>query len=174
MDTAAQIEKFLQDVKRVNRREIILGIVAIPVLIAMMAALGLLTDDAGVGSLAFFGFLLLILAMLLNIGIMWFIAAPRGDLNSHPASNVEHWASEMLRRAKLLRSVYLWGLGPTVPGVILLLWPRDAQDTQDWIAIAAAIVLVVVVFGVIAWLNIRAASKLTLEANSLQEAQPAG
>ena len=102
MDTTTQIEKFLRDIRLRNRREIILGILAIPLVIGMMSILVLFTDNAPVGSLKFFGFLLIILATLFNIGMMWFVASPSGDLSSHPASNVNHWAAEMLRQAKLL------------------------------------------------------------------------
>ena len=168
MDTTAQVEKFLRDTRRVNRREIVAGIVVIPLMIGMMLFFVLFTDDAPVGSLRFFGFLLMILATLINVGMMWFVAAPHGDLSSHPASNVDHWATEMLRRAKLLRRVPLWGLGPCVPALALLLWPSDQVDLQDVVAYSITIALVVLVFAVVAWLNLRAASKLTLEAKSLK------
>ena len=125
-------------------------------------------DVAPVGSLRFFGFLLAILAILFNIGMMWFVASPRGDLTSHPASNVDHWAMEMLRRAKLFRRFPLWGLAPSVPGLTLVLWPRDTQDTLDWIVISMTIAFVALVFAVIGWLNLRGASKLTLQASSLK------
>ena len=84
MDATAQIEKFLRDIRRRNRREIILGILAIPFVTGMMLIFALFTDDAPVGSLTFFGFLLIILAMLFNIGVMWFVASPRGDLSRNP------------------------------------------------------------------------------------------
>ena len=168
MDTTAQVEKFLRDIRRRNRREIILSILAILFMIGMMLILGLFTDDAPVGSLKFFGFLLLILAALFHIGMMWFVASPSGDLNSHPASNVDHWATEMLRQAKLLRRVPLWGLAPSVPGLALLLWPGDGVDLRFVISYSITIALAVLAFGVVAWLNLRAASKLTLEASSLK------
>ncbi len=168
MDATAQIEKFLRDIRRRNRREIILGILAIPFVIGVMLILVLFTDNAPVGSLKFFGFLLIILATLFNIGMMWFVASPRGDLSSHPASNVNHWAAEMLRQAKLLRRVPVWGLGPLVPGLALLLWPSDQVDRQDMLAYSITIALAVLVFGVVVWLNLKAASKLTLDGSSLK------
>ncbi len=113
MDKTVQVEKFLRDIRRRNRREIILGILGIPFLIGMMLILGLLGDAAPVGSLMFFGLLLIILSILFNIGMTWFVASPRGDLSSRPASNVDHWATEMLRQAKLLRLSPLWGSGLT-------------------------------------------------------------
>ena len=74
----------------------------------------------------------------------------------------------MLRQAKLLRLVPIWGLGPLVPGLALLLWPSDQVDRQDLLAYSITIALAVLVFGVIVWLNLKAASKLTLEASSLK------
>ncbi len=171
MDTTIQIEKFSRDIRRVNRREIILSILAIPFVIGLMLILGLFTDNAPVGSLRFFGFLLMILAILFNISMIWFVDSPRGDLSNHPASNVDHWAAEMLRRAKLLRLVPLWGLGPAVPVIALLLWPTDEVDLLDMLSYSVTIAVVVLAFAVVTWLNLRAASKLTLETSSLKEAQ---
>ncbi len=168
MDTTAQVEKFLRDTRRENRRELILGILVLPLVIGVTLIFVLFTDDAPVGSLKFFGFVLIILAMLFNFCMMWFVASPRGDLSSHPASDVDHWATEMLRRAKLLRRVLLWGLGPFVPGLVLLLWPSDRVDRQDVLSYAMVTVIIVSVYAVVAWLNLRGASKLTLEASSLK------
>ena len=67
MDTTAQVEKFLRDIRRRNRREIILGILAIPVVIGVMLVNGLFTDNAPFGSLTFFGFVMTILAILFNV-----------------------------------------------------------------------------------------------------------
>ena len=169
MDTTAQVEKFLRDTRREKRSGIILAILAIPFMIGMMLFVVLSTDDAPVGSLRFFGLLLMILYILFNVGMVWFVASPRGDLSSHPASNVDHWATEMLRQAKLLRHVPLWGLAPSVPGLILLLWPSNAEvDLKFALSYSITIALAVFAFGVVAWLNLRAASKLTLDVSSLK------
>ncbi len=137
MDTTRQIEKFLHDIRRRNRREIILDIPAIPFV----------------------------------IGMMWFVFSPRGDLSGHPASNVDHWATEMLRQAKLLRRVHLWVLGAFVPGIALVLWSSDEVDLKFVLSYSITIACIVLGFAVATWLNRWAASKLTLEASSLKEAQ---
>ena len=170
MDTTAQVEKFLHDTRREKRLEFIVGIPGILFMIGMMLFLGLSTDDAPVGSLRFFGLLLLILATLFHIGMMWFVASPRGDLSSHPASNVDHWATEMLRRAKLLRLAPLWSIGPLVPALALILWTTQEVDLKLVLSYSITIALAVLVIAVVVWLNLRAASKLTLEASSLKEA----
>ena len=103
--------------------------------------------------------------------MMWFVAAPRGDLSSHPASNVDYWATEMLRQAKLLRRVPLWALGPFVPGYALLIWPNDEVDLKLVLSYSITTAVIVLAFAVVTWLNLRAASKLTLETSSLKGAQ---
>ena len=151
MDTIDQVEKFLRDIRRRNRREIILNGI-------LVLVLGVFAATAPVSSFTFFGYLLFIL------GIMWFVASPRGDLSGHPASNVDYWAAEMLRQAKLLRRIPVWGFGPFAPALVLLLWPRHEVDLKDVLAISFSIAVIMLVFAVVAWLNLRGASKLTLEA----------
>ncbi len=171
MGTTAQVEKFLRDIRRQNRLAIIFGILAILFMIGIMLFVVLSTDDAPVGSLRFFGLLLMILAGLFYIGMMGFVASPRGDLSSHPASNVDHWATEMLRQAKLLRRVFLWFLGPFVPGYALLIWPNDEVDLKLVLSYSITTAGIVLAFAVVTWVSLRGASKLTLEASSLKEAQ---
>ena len=160
MDTTAEIERFLRDIRRRNRREIIVGIILLPVF-------GFFAATAPVGSLAFFGHLLILLAILFNVGVMWFVAKPRGTLNGHPATDVEHWTSEILRQTKLLRRVPLWGLAPFLPGLALLLWP----SVQGPIILSVvAIGVVVLAFGIVGWLNLKEALKLEQQASGLKKA----
>ena len=65
-------------------------------------------------------------------------------------------------------SVPFWGLASGVPVLALLLWPTDKVALPDVVAYFFTIALVILVFGVLVWLNLRGASKLTLEAISLK------
>lgn len=157
METAVQIEKFLRDIRRRNRREIIVGLIMLPVF-------GFFAAMAPLGSLTFFGHLLILVAILLVIGMMYFVASPRGDLNSHSVDDVQHWRYEILRQAKLLRLVPLWYLSPIFSGMVIL-----SLSTHLPIALLSIpLIFVIVIFGFIAWLNFRAASKLEQEASALR------
>jgi hypothetical protein len=168
MDTSAQIEKFLRDIRRRNRREIILGILTIPVIIGMMYIFNRFNDGGYPGLLTNLGFLLTIAAVLFNIFVMWRVSPPGGDLSSHPPSNLDYWADEMLRQAKLLRLVPIWGLAPFIPGLVLLLWPKDQVDMQDAVVYSITISLCVVVFAVVAWLNLWGSKNLERQARALE------
>jgi hypothetical protein len=168
MDTSAQIEKFLRDIRRRNRREIILGILTIPVIVGMMFIFNRFNDGDYTGWLTNLGFSLTIAAVLFNILVMWRVSPPRGDLSSHPPSKIDFWADEMLRQAKLLRLVPVWGLAPFIPGLVLLLWPRDREDMQDAVVYSITISLCVVVFAVVAWLNLLGSKNLEQQARALK------
>jgi len=127
---------------------------------------GYLAATARAGSLELFGHLLVLLAILFVTGMMWLVAPPRGNLDEHPASDVEFWSTEMLRQARLLRLVPFWYLGPFLPGFALLLW----SSIQDRGALAAIhIAGVVAVFVVVERLNRTGASRLERLASSLKE-----
>jgi hypothetical protein len=74
----------------------------------------------------------------------------------------------MLRQTKFLRRVPLWYLGTFVPGFALLLWPM-VWVPGNFLAIPA--IVVILVFGIVTWLNIRAASELEQQANTLKQEQ---
>ena len=156
METAARIEKFLRDIQRRNRREIIVGLIMLPIF-------GTFAVLAGIGSLTFFAHLLIILAILFVTGMMHFVASPRGNLNSHPVDDIQHWRNEILRQAKLLRLVPLWYLSPLIPGVVLLLW----STSVSFALLSIPLIIVITILCLVAWLNLRAASKLEQEASAL-------
>jgi hypothetical protein len=83
MDTTTQVENFLRDIHRRNRLEIVIGIIMLPVF-------GFFAASAQVGSLTFIGHLLILLAILFVINMMGFAGSPRGNLDDHPPSDVEH------------------------------------------------------------------------------------
>ncbi|MDI6751671.1 MAG: hypothetical protein QME07_02280 [bacterium] len=157
MDTAAQIEKLLCNIRRRNRREIIVGFIILPVF-------GFFAAITPVGSLAFFGHLLILVAILFVIGMICFVASPRGDLSSHSIDEVQYWRNEILRQAKLLRLVPLWYLLPFLPGMILLFWSMRVS----FALISIPLIIVIVIFGLVTWLNLKAASKLQQEASTLK------
>ncbi|MDI6783821.1 MAG: hypothetical protein QME64_06980 [bacterium] len=161
MGTAAQIEKFVRGIRRRNRCEIATGFIMLPVF-------GFFAASAPVGSLAFAGNLLILLAILFVIGMLWFVASVHGGLNMHPTNDIQYWKSEMLRQAKLLRRVPFWYIAPFIPGFVLLFWPAGRFPV---VLLSIPITVVVAVFGFIGWLNFKAASELEQQANSLKEEQ---
>lgn len=153
MDATERIEQFLRTIRARNRREKVAGLLLLPVFTFFAAT-------APLGSLLFYAFIMSLLGILFVIGMMCFVASPRGDLTSHPADDVQHWRTEFLRQAKLLRLVPLWYILPLVPGMVLFSWSMRVSS--------AFLVVVIAVTGFVAWLNLRAASKLEQEADTLK------
>jgi len=166
VDTAARIEKFLLDIRRRNRREVIVGIILLPVF-------GLYAARAPSGSLGYFAHIIIMLAILFVIGVFLTVARPRGNLIANPPTDLDHWSTEVRRQARLLRRVPLWYLGPFLPGFVLLLWSLALRlGPKGWLQLsvpAAVLLVLVLVFGGIAWLNLRAASTLEAEADALRD-----
>lgn len=153
MDATNQIEQFLRTIRTRNRGEIIVGLLLLPVFTFFAAT-------APQGSLVFYAFIMSLLGILFVIGMMYFVASPRGDLTSHPADDIQHWRTEFLRQAKLLRLVPLWYLLPLMPGTLLLFWSMHVPSAIYFVVIA--------IDGLVTWLNLRAASKLEQEADTLR------
>lgn len=159
MDRTAQVEDFLHCTRARNRREIIVGAI-------LMVIFALLAFTASIGSVDFYGNLLLVLGLAVVIGVIWFTARPRGDLQRPGAGNVEHWSAEMQRQAKLLRRTPLWYVGPLIPGFVLLFWPSNPalNPLLAWLPL----LILAVAFAAVIWLNRRAAADLTRQARAIR------
>ena len=156
MDSRAQIENFVRNVKARNRRETITCLLVLPifVLIAVMVPVTVLR----------YAQLLLFLGVIVILMMLRLLAPLRGDLAQYPSDNIQYWRDEILRQAKLLRLAPAWYLLPVVPGFILVLWFLHMVPGKSWIGHALFIGFV---FGLVIWLNFRAAKKLEKEARAL-------
>jgi len=162
MSTSGQVEQFVKTIRGRNRREIVVGIV-------LLHVLGLLTAVSPWGSMLFYGHALLFVGILFIVGMMWFVATPRGDFARHPATEAGYWRAEMRRQARLLRWVPLWYLAPLLPGMALVFWSERAGSPVKAAIAAGGIVLV---FAFVAWLNVRAARQLERDADALANGIP--
>jgi hypothetical protein len=153
MGATNQIEQFLRTIRTRNRREIVVGLLLLPIVTVFAAT-------APLGSFVFYAFIMSLLGILFVIGMIYFVASPHGDLTSHPTDDVQHWRTEFLRQAKLLRLVPLWYILPLMPGMVLFFWLMHAPSANYFI--------VIVISGFTIWLNLRAASKLEQEADTLK------
>jgi hypothetical protein len=78
-------------------------------------------------------------------------------------------AAELRYQARLLRSVPLWYVGPLVPGMLLFVGDSFVHaDSAHRLGVGLYAASVPVVFGVVIWLNLHAARKLTVEADALE------
>jgi hypothetical protein len=70
---------------------------------------------------------------------------------------------ELARQRDLLKRVGPWQQGPMVPGVALFfagLWLEYVHDREDAVIMTISAILMAAVFGVVHWLNARAARQL--------------
>lgn len=155
--TTTQIQKFIIDIQKRNRLELITCII-------LLLIFGFYAVITPVGSLSFIGIILIILAILFIFGMLWFIASVRNGVKVHPVTDIDYWKSEILRHAKLLRLVPIWYLAPFVPGLILMFWPIEELSLAGFII---SLVIIAAVFGFIARLNLKAAIELERLAESL-------
>lgn len=160
MDRRTQIETFVRDIKARNRRETITGLVVLPVFAAVAAVLPV--------PLLRYAFVLLFLGIGVVLVMIRTLGALRGDLAQFPADNVEHWRGEMRRQARLLRWVPVWYLAPLVPGSVLALW--FARTVPGHFLLRLALIQLVV-FGAVAWTNVRAAGRLDDDARLLGDGE---
>lgn len=92
----------------------------------------------------------------------------------------EHWAEfyrgELVRQRDALRSVWLWYLGPLVPGMVVF-WLSAGIKTMDgdaalwgWLTTALGLGAMGLVFGAVVAANARAAKSLQAEIDALDAA----
>ena len=157
-DTAVQIQEFLIDMRRTVRREIVVGLLMLPYFAFFLVILPMDTR-------MFYGFLLIELAILFELGMMFFVVRARGDLYSHPPEDLAHWKAEIRRQASLRRWVPLWYLAPFMVGFLVLLWPTSGTP---WL-LPAMLWFIIGLYALITWLNVRAARELEQTAATLGE-----
>ena len=72
-------------------------------------------------------------------------------------ASLEFHRRELVRQRDLLRSVWLWYIGPFIPGIVVFgMGVRPRHGTTSWLNAVPFLS----VFGVIMWLNYRAARGL--------------
>lgn len=74
---------------------------------------------------------------------------------------------ELVRQRNLLRGVPRWYLGPFLPGIVVALVGGWIAAPEQGLYVALVAAIVAVVFGSVAWLNARAASKLKEQIDEL-------
>ena len=166
-DWTTEIEKFVCEIRRRNRREVVAALLLLPVF-------GLYAMNSPPGSLAFWGHVLIALGIFFVLGMMSLVASLKSELTQHPASDLAFWRDEMLRQARLLRLVPLWYIAPILPGLTFVLWPTvlhvwKQTNPIDNAIEAAALLIIVTILGAVWWLNSRASDQLKRKADQIRE-----
>lgn len=79
---------------------------------------------------------------------------------------VEYFRAELVHQREALRSVWLWYVSPSVPGLAVLVWGMAENDPSGfpWWPMLA---LFIVPFGVVIWMNIAAARRMQQKIDEL-------
>lgn len=79
---------------------------------------------------------------------------------------VDYFRAELVHQREALRTVWLWYIAPTVPGVAVLVWGMAENDPSGfpWLPMVA---MFVVPFGVVVWMNLRAAGEIQQKIDEL-------
>lgn len=93
----------------------------------------------------------------------------RGSARQAPATDaLSFHRAELIRQRDALRSVWLWYLGPFVPGTLLFMAGMSALRPQASLAHHLALPVATVIFFVFCWLrNLRGARRLQREIDDL-------
>ena len=92
---------------------------------------------------------------------------------SWAGTSLKFQCTELARQRDALRSVWLWYLGPLLPGLVVFMWGRQGGSAHHPVELLVD-GLMLAVFVAIAWLNRRSAAKLQRQIDALQAlAKPA-
>jgi hypothetical protein len=108
------------------------------------------------------------LIVLGTLVLMWQLhrrAASRAMPEDLGANCLQFQRSELTRQRDAVRSVWLWYLGPLLPGLVVFMWGMQGGSAKPFELVVDLIMAAV--FVVIIWINQRAAAKLQRRINEL-------
>ena len=146
-----------QLVRRLIKSSIIRAIQESVGALVVLIAFSLILQDSTVGSPRYYGCLLILVGTGFIVGVVWSFALGYQLLRTHPASDSGFWREAFHSQARLLRLVPLWYLAPIGSGGVLFVAPTQPYEFLPFLMVMT---LFAVVFGVIIWLNRRAAAKI--------------
>lgn len=149
---------------RRDRREYLAGGLAALVLLAASIAI-FLDADSLADTLMATGFLALVLGLAFSGLHLSRASRGHGDV---AASGVEHLVRRLGRERDLLRSAWLWYVGPLLPGFLLVYGAAVLAGSPFFAAIAGGSTLAFLLLVVV--LNRRAAARLEREISALRAA----
>ncbi|NUO50949.1 MAG: hypothetical protein HOV80_19010 [Polyangiaceae bacterium] len=132
--------------------------------------------DPSATRLGFIGNLVIVIATLFVGGYLYARGRTRRAPLAGPTTELlEHHASDLERQARLLRMAPFWYFAPLGVGLAISIvdtlrkFSSDGFDSAErrWIAMMAALVLLVFVGGI--WMNLRGAKKLARDAAKVRE-----
>ncbi len=130
----------------------------------VLAAFTAILIYSEVGSLRYFGCLLILVGTGFIAGVVWSFALSYQLLRTHPVTDSLFWREAFQSQARLLRYVPLWYCGPLAVGCMLFIAPTQPYELFPFLLVAAVLNLV---FAGVIWLNRKAAARLEEQATQL-------
>ncbi len=121
--------------------------------LVVLIAFGTILPGIAVGSVRYYGCLLILVGTGFIAGVVWSYALSYQLLRSHPASDAGFWREAFHAQARLLRLVPLWYCAPLGAGGILFIAPTAGE----FVPFLMLLGIFIVVFAGVTWLNRRAA-----------------
>lgn len=150
LDTIRGIaEGFHATISRRNRQEALAGVLVM----LIFGAFAWIQESATMRT----GCILVVLGTL----VMLYQLRKRAAIRTFPVrdmarSYVGYLRAGLVHQRQAARTVWLWGIGPAVPGVAVLIWGMAENDPSGfpWLPMLA---MFLVPFGVVVWMNFKVA-----------------
>jgi len=163
-DLLAEATAFQRRIARRNLREYVAGAVVVPVFCFYIWLFPYWVTRLGS-----------VLVVLGTLVVMWQLhrrAASRVVPEDFGVSGLQFQRTELARQRDALRAVWLWYLGPLVPGLAVFMWGMQGSSARPLELLVDLTMLTV--FAAIAWINRRLAAKLQRQIDALDAlAEPA-
>ena len=109
--------------------------------------------------------------MVLGTLVMLYQLRKRAAIGVLPAQGmagtyVDYFRAELVHQRVALRAIWLWGIGPAVPGLAVLVWGMAEKDPFGfpWVSMLA---MLVVPIGVVLWMNLKVARQMQQKIDEL-------
>ena len=156
-DLRAEARALQRTISRRNLREYLAGALVIPVFCYYMWLFPHWVTRLGAA-----------LVVLGTLVVMWQLhrrAASRAVPAELGGTCLQYQRSELVRQRDALHSVWLWYLGPLLPGLVVFVWGVQGGSAKPVALLVDAAMLAV--FVAIAWVNRRAAARLQRQIDAL-------
>lgn len=133
-----QASAFQRRVKRRNRREYIAGVFVVPVFLAYAWIFPYWVTKLGA-----------LLTVLGTLFVLWQLhrrASARDVPEALGASHVAFHRAELVRQRDAVRDVWLWYIGPFIPGFFIFMWGRQTElEVRHPLAYVVGVVLMMAI-----------------------------